>query len=682
MTLKKLPLICGALILGLPLIGSSQQVKDHSGEYRKILTAVAAVIQNKHVSPAPFNDNLSEQWWKQFLETLDPQKQFFLQSDLDALNKFRTGLDDELRGEKNLRFLPAVQARYQLRIKEAGAQYSKLLNQPFNFNREEYIRQDGSGSDVFAKNSGELTESRRRYVKYQVLQKLVQLQKHDTLSRSEAQLEEEARQKVLVKMEKLMGNKNADAQPEKLFSVYLNCFTHLMDPHTTYLSVEEAKKLRDRLSNKVAGIGASLAADEEGAKIMRLENTGAAALNGLEMNDVIVRLGEGETGAMTELTGLPPGEIANMVRGEKGSSLRLEVKKPDGTLVIVSLQRSELNSQETAVKALVVQRKDKKIGYITFPIFYQDVNPFGPQVSADVAQAISLLKEKKVDAILFDLRRNGGGSLQEVTRMVSLLIKGGPVLQIRERNHAAVPRSIQDVMAPLGNKPVVQQVYDGPLAVLVDEFSASASEIFAAAIQDYKRGVIIGSASTYGKGTVQRGELLGNGTYGILNLTFSRFYRVSGASTQQRGVVPDIILPDLNKCVKSGEKDLGASLLWDMVAPATYEACSGDLDLDRLRKFAARRMENDTAFSIITKNAAKICAQSTKDIPLKIDAYKQMLNEQEAITAQNIRLLKLPAGKELDLDVLYPLKNEIFINGIRKDIYIDQAVAIAAEMCK
>jgi carboxyl-terminal processing protease len=303
-------------------------------------------------------------------------------------------------------------------------------------------------------------------------------------------------------------------------------------------------------------------------------------------------------------------------------------------------------------------------------------------VSADVAQAISLLKEKKADAILFDLRRNGGGSLQEVTRMVSLLIKGGPVLQIRERHGAPVPRGSQDVTVPGGTKPIVQQVYDGPLAVLVDEFSASASEIFASAIQDYKRGVIIGSASTHGKGTVQRGEPLGNGTYGILNLTFSRFYRVNGTSTQQKGVVPDIVLPDLNECVKSREKDLAAPLPWDMVAPVPYEACSAEFDLEKLRKSAASRIENDSAFTVITKNAAKVCAQSVNDIPLKMDAYKQMLNEQAAMTAQNQRMLKLPAGRQLTIDVLYPLKNEVFINGVRQDIYIDQAVAIAEEMCK
>ncbi|MBO9203902.1 MULTISPECIES: carboxy terminal-processing peptidase [Niastella] len=677
---KKLRLIACTFVLGWPVTGACQELKDPK-EYQAVLSAVAAAVKKNHYNPTPFNDELSEQWFQKFLETVDPLKQFFQQSDLVALKKYSTLLDDELQGEKELKFLPAVVARYRNRVIEAGAEYSKLLKEPLHFEQEEYIHYDGSAVSDFAQNANALTDARRRYVKYLVLQKLVQLQNLDTLSRSESQLEEIARQKVTVKLEKWMENKKAEAVQEKLFGQYVNCFTHLMDPHTTYFSTTEAKKFRDKIGNKVAGIGVTLVLDEEGAKIVRLESTGTAAMNGLEADDVIVRVGEGLTGEMTELAGQSSSEIANLVRGEKGTSLRVEIKKPGGKLEIVTMQRSELDPQETAVKALIVRRNNKKVGYISFPIFYQDVDPAGPQVATDVAQAINLLKEQHVDAILFDLRRNGGGSVQEVIRMVSLLIKGGPVVQVRERDRMPVSRSNQDVKMPFGNKGVVEQIYDGPLAVLVDEFSASATEIFASAIQDYKRGVIIGSTSTHGKGTVQRTEPLENGKLGTLNLTHFQFYRINGASTQRKGVIPDIVLPDPNECLKTREKDMPSALAWDMVSPVPYEAWKGKLDLKKLNQFAANRIAGDTAFSIIVKNSAQTCEQIMKDIPLKMDSYKQKLRQQTDLTAVNTRALRLPAGREMDLDVLYPRKNEIWIKGVRQDIYIEQAVAIALEMC-
>lgn len=679
--LTKTKALIGWCILGCPLMAVSQKEANNNGEYRQVLSAVASSIQKFHYDPAAFNDELSEKWWRSFLETLDPLKQFFLQSDLSALKKYKTVLDDELRGDAPLNFLPAVISRYRIRMNEARAVYGRLLQKPFRFNENETIRYDASGLPGFAGNSDELAQSRRKYVKYLVLQELVALQEQDPHSKNEIALEAEARNKVASRLDKWMLHKTDGASYEKHFSLYLNCFTHLMDPHTSYLSAAEAKKFRDRMSNKVAGIGAALTTDEEGAKVARLESSGSAALHGIELNDVIVRLGEGTNGDMTWLAGLSSGEIANMVRGEKGSSLRLEIKKPGGKLVTVLLQRNEIDQQENAVKALIIRKQNKKIGYITFPVFYQDADPFGAQVAADVANAIQLLKGQQADAILFDLRRNGGGSLQEVVRMVSLLIKGGPVVQVRERNAAPVTRSSVDVMLPFGSNPIVQQIYDGPLAVLVDEFSASASEIFASAIQDYKRGIIIGSTSTHGKGTVQRGVPLGDGNMGTLNLTFSQFYRVNGASTQLKGVVPDIILPDLNECVRSREKDQASALSWDMVAPAAYGTWEGGMDIDALRNFALNRLESDTVFSMIKKNSAILCAQATRDIPLKMDLYRQWLKDKAALTLSNNRIIKLPPTKTMQVDLLYPVRNETWLSNVRQDIYIEQAVALAAAMC-
>jgi len=680
--IKRVKLLCGAFVMGWPMIAASQVTANDSGGHRQVLSAVASGIQKNHYSPAVYNDELSAKWWRNFLETLDPLKQLFQQADLSAFKKYRHLLDEELRGEKDIEFLPVVAARYHQRVKEAFEDYKSLLQQPFDFKATEFIRPDGSAVPDFASGGKAIKEARRKYVKYLVLQKLVELQAQDTLAINLSQLEVAARQKVLSRLGKWFAQKSKASNADHLFSLYVNSFTHLMDPHTTYMPAADAKKFRDRMSNKVAGIGAALAADDEGAKIARLESTGAAAKAGLEMNDVITRIGEGEEGEMTDLAGLRSGEIANLIRGEYGSQLRLEVKRTGGILLQVSLQRSILDQQESAVKALIVNKDNKKIGYITFPVFYQDQDPFGPQVAADVAAAIQQLKQQQADAILFDLRRNGGGSLQEVTRMVSFLIKEGPVVQVRDQSGIPTQRSSLDAMNNFGAIPFAQQIYDGPLAVMVDEFSASASEIFAAAMQDYKRGVIIGSSSTYGKGTVQRGELLNSGNWGTLNLTIAQFYRVNGASTQHKGVIPDIVLPDLNECVKMRERDMNFSLPWDLIAPASYQSWSGNLDLERLSAFAANRISKDSAFSVISTNLAKSCAQLTSDIPLNLNAYKEMLKTQAAITAENNRALKLASGKENNISILYPIRNEAWLNSVRQDIYIEQAAAIAAELRK
>lgn len=680
--LKKVKWLCGAFILGWPLAATSQVTADESGGHRQVLSAVASRIQQYHYSPAAFNDELSGKWWTNFLETLDPLRQLLQQADLSAFKKYRNLLDEELRGEKETGFLAAVTARYNQRIREAFEDYQYYLKQPVDLNSTEFIRQDGRAAAAFASGNKAIKAARRKYVKYLVLQKLVELQLQDTLATNQAQLEAAARKKVLSRLENWYRQKTKRSHIDDLFPIYVNSFTQLLDPHTTYMPAADARKFRDRMSNKVAGIGASLAEDDEGAKITRLESAGAAAKAGIELNDVIIRTGEGTAGEMTDLAGLPAGEIVSLIRGVNGSTLRLEVKKAGGRLLQVTLQRTLLDQQENAVKALVINRNNKKIGYITFPVFYQDQDPFGPQVAADVANAINQLKQQKVDAILFDLRRNGGGSLQEVTRMVSFLIESGPVVQVRDRSGVPTQRSSLDVMNNLGSNPFARQIYDGPLAVLVDEFSASASEIFAAAIQDYKRGVIIGSSSTHGKGTVQRGELLNNGNWGTLNLTVAQFYRVNGASTQHKGVIPDIILPDLNECVKMRERDMKFSLPWDMVAPANYQPWSGQLQLETLKAYATDRISKDSAFSEISRNAAITCAQQAGNIPLNLAAYKEMLKTQSMVAAGNNRALKLRADRENNISLLYPIRNEGWLNSLRQDIYIEQAAAIVAELCK
>lgn len=681
MIVKKALLIGGAFFPALPLSVFSQQKPYNAQELQHVFSLVHTAVRDNHYSPAVFNDELSEQLWNSFLEKLDPLKQLFLLSDIKALSKYKRQLDDEVKSGGSLNFLKAATDVYRQRLAEAAGAYDKLLQTPFRFDVMEEIRFDGGSLYDYAKDKRALAQARRKRVKYLVLQKYVLLQQSDSTKLNADELEVLARSKAGARLMKSMKYMQGEATLEKLFEVYTNCYTHLMDPHTSYLSGAEARKFRDKMSNRTAGIGAALAADDEGARIVRLESSGAAAGSGVELNDIIVRLGEGRDGEMKELGGLPSAEIANLVRGSKGTVVRLEVKKATGSLLTVALERDELDQQETGVKTAVILKEGKRIGYISFPLFYQDADPFGPQVAADVAGALKSLQQQKADAILFDLRRNGGGSLQEVTRMVSMLIKDGPVVQVRGRDGIPQQRSSVDVMMPFGNAAIVQQIYDGPMAVMVDEFSASASEIFASAIQDYHRGLIIGSTSTHGKGTVQRATPLKEEDNGTLNITVSQFYRVNGSSTQHKGVIPDIILPDQYECVQSREKYQPASLPWDMVAATSYNTWNGKLDIPAIKRKAAERMRMDTTWAAIDRNSKWYCDRRNRNISLHLTSYLASLREQTSVAEANGRLVKLPADKALQLDIgAAPAENALWLQTVSRDKYIEQAVLSVLDM--
>lgn len=681
MTITKKALHLCSVLLFITVTGFGQEKKAPINTNQQILVNVGEVIQKNHYSPAAFDDEFSARLWEHFIAQLDPLKTLFMEADRQSLKKYRTLLDDEIRGEREISFLPAILAIYQQRLLDASLAYKKLMNVPLSFNTNEMVNPEGGNPGNYSANAEALAEVRRKRFKFLVLQKMVASSLLVEKTSSVIEQEKIAREKVGHIMQKTILKMISEANMDKQFGVYLNSLTHLMDPHTTYLSAIDAKKFRDKMSNLTAGIGAGLATDNDGAKVMKLEINGEAAKAGIELYEIIVRMGEGKEGELKDLAGLPSMEISNMIRGEKGSVLRVEVKKNNGTFKIYELTRSQLDQSDLAVKAVVLQKANKKIGYITFPLFYQDVNIMGAHVAADVAHAIETLKAQKVDAIIFDLRRNGGGSLQEVVRMVSLLIKEGPVVQVRERDGLPVPRSSIDMMLPFGNQPFVTQTYNGPLAVMVDEFSASASEIFAAAIQDYHRGIIIGSTSTHGKGTVQRPYPIGNNAEdGTLNLTWSQFYRITGVSTQHNGVTPDIMLPDPYEFVRSREKDMPTSLAWDMVAPVSHEKWSGNLDIALLQQRAKERLEKDSIFKLIFRNTIAIRDQQSQKVNLSFGHYRASQLKLQKLNVENLRLVKLSGVEMVVEKVLPPVQNQAWIQNISKDIYINEALNVVLDM--
>ncbi len=403
---------------------------------------------------------------------------------------------------------------------------------------------------------------------------------------------------------------------------------------------------------------------------------------------MILKVGQGKE-EPTELTGFVVEDAVKLIRGKKGTDVKLTLKKQDGSVKVVSLVRDEIVQDESFAKSAIINNGNSRIGYIYLPEFYADFDrPNGARCYIDVAKEIIKLKEDKVDGIVMDLRNNGGGSLYDVVQMVGLFIEKGPIVQVKDRD--GKPNILEDK-----NREVL---YDGPLTVMVNEFSASASEIFAAAIQDYGRGVVIGSTTTYGKGTVQRnlgldtdaGYLNSNSELGTIKLTLQKFYRVNGGSTQLKGVTSDIILPDNYEYLKFREKDDPEALPWDEIKKASIINWRSGYELSTIQKLSESRLQTNTAFKMIKENTEWLAKQNDREYSLNFEKYQK---EQRAIRA-TVRQIESLKKLEQDMDVVsLPQDSTRFsydkgkqdrfdqwIKNLRKDIYIDQAARVTADM--
>ena len=473
------------------------------------------------------------------------------------------------------------------------------------------------------------------------------------------------------------------------FNVFVNAITTTMDPHSEFFPPVDKRYFDEEMSGRFFGIGASLIYEDGNIKVGSILTGSPAWKSGeLQPGDFIQKVAQGKEEPV-DLTGYVVTDAVKIIRGKKGTEVRLTVKKADGTVKIVSLIRDEIVQDETFARSAVVKSGNAKIGYIFLPEFYADFdNPNGARSYIDVAKEVMKLKEQKVDGIVMDLRNNGGGSLYDVVQMAGLFIEDGPIVQVKDRDNK--PSVLKDKDRSV--------LYSGPLAVMVNEFSASASEIFAAAIQDYGRGVIIGSTSTYGKGTVQRnigldpetGFSMSNSELGTVKLTLQKFYRINGGSTQLKGVSSDIVLPDQLEDLKVREKDDPDALPWDEINKSPYSSWNAGYDLKVIQQLSNQRVENDPAFKLIKENTDWLAKQNDKGSSLQLDKYR---NEQKRIRstfAQIQELMKL--NSEINVSAL-PGETDRWVNdknkqdrfnqwlkNLRTDIYLDQAVKVVDDM--
>lgn len=620
--------------------GKNDGDDNPKNRYAKILRNVGILLEEGHYSPKKIDDVFSKEVFKKFVEELDGEKNILLQSDIEGFKKFETLVDDEIHGAPVESFF-AVNAVYLKRLNEVAVVYKDILAKPLDFNIDETVQMDAD-KRTFPATEKERRDVLRKSVKYAVLDRFVTMQedreknkdKKDFKIKADTTLEREAREQVNRQIERYLATKKNRETNDENFSTFVNAITTTMDPHTSYFPPIDLRTFNEGMRGSFFGIGAQLQEEDGKIKILSLVSGGPAWKSGeLKEKDEILKVAQGAAEPV-DVTGYAVTDAVKLIRGaQKGSEVRLTVRKIDGSIKVISLIRDDVKLDDVYVKSAIINGQNK-IGYIYLPEFYADFeNPNGPRCADDVAKEIEKLKAENVEGIIMDLRGNGGGSLYDVVQMAGLFIEDGPICQVKGRGDKAkvLPDTDKRVM------------YTGPLAVLVDETSASASEIFAAAIQDYNRGIILGSTSTYGKGTVQRNiplnpqsenSLFGTGKaddLGTVKLTLQKFYRINGGATQLEGVVPDVILPDRLEHLKFREKDNPDALKWDKINQAPYKTWTSTFSNEALIKKANESVSNNPAFEKIRTNVEWLEKNNDRSFSLNINKFKDDQKKLKAV---------------------------------------------------
>lgn len=588
--------------------------------HKRAIKEITAAIKFGHYQPKALNDNLSGQVLAQYIKTIDPSRSYFYKSDIDEFNKQRLNLDNEIkRGELNTAY--QVFNRLQQRTRERLDFSIKELKtgKPFNFSLDETLNTDREDSPWI-----QTRQEMDRFWRKRLKGAMLNLKLAD-------KTEQEARD-ILIKRYSNQLKMLTQTKSEDVFQAFTNAYTQLYDPHSQYFSPQKTESFNINMRLSLEGIGAVLTTENEYTKVVRLVPAGPAAKSGkLKATDLIVGIGQGEKGDIEDVVGRRLEDVVDLIRGPKGTVVRLQVKtagREDVPLKIIKIVRNKVKLEEQAAhkQILEVEHLGKKfrIGVIVIPTFYIDFAAMQrgddnyKSTSRDVEKLIAELNKENIDGLIIDLRNNGGGSLREANDTVGLFIKHGPTVQIKN----AMGRI--DVLRDTDKK----IAYKGPLVVLVNRLSASASEIFAGAIQDYRRGLVIGG-QTFGKGTVQTLLPL---NHGQLKLTHAKFYRISGESTQNKGVIPDISFPTIYDPEFIGENVLEQALSWDKVPSIPHKIYSTQPFLDDVKRRYQARSKADPDFIFVNeqiqhmeeaKKQSDIILLQEKDLKEKRDTAEQ-----------------------------------------------------------
>ena len=659
-----------------------------------LLELLTMVLERGHYSPVAIDDAFSKKVYAKYLDGIDPTKRFFLQSDIEEFSKYELQIDDMIK-RKDLTFFNLTNSRLLQRMEECRAIYEEVLAAPFDFTAQENINVDYEKLP-YAKNKKELIDRWRKQLKLQALSTITDKQKleedkksKDASYRSKSfdLIEKEVRENSLKSLNEYFDFIQKELTRNDWFSIYINAIVERFDPHTFYFSPEDKEKFDVSMSGTFEGIGARLQKKNDSVEISELISGGPAWKGKeLEAGDLILKVAQGKEEPI-DVAGMRLDDVVKKIKGPKGTEVRLTVKKVDGSIKVISIIRDEVETEETFAKSSIVEKDGKRFGIIYLPKFYISFeNKENRDAYKDIAVEIERLKAQNIDGLVMDLRDNGGGSLETVVKMVGLFIPEGPVVQVKGpgRNPEILPDPDKKVQ------------YDGPLVVMINNFSASASEIFAAAIQDYKRGIVVGSKHSYGKGTVQnvidlnqfiRGNSYGD--LGALKTTIQKFYRINGGSTQREGVMSDIVFPDRYTYLDMGERDEESALPWDKIAPASYDPLP--INYDQIIANSKKRIAANAYFKLIDENAKWIYERKDDNtFSLNLNQFKKEMEQSDAkikkfkvLLDYNNKLNFSSLPNEVSLfekDSLLKQKRERWHEDLQKDVYIEETLNVIAEI--
>ncbi|QDT62051.1 Tail-specific protease precursor [Stieleria bergensis] len=633
--------------------GEKQRVElKPAPEDSSITRIIASRVPMLHVSRHPLDDQMSERALTLFLDRFDPLKLYFYQSDIDQFRAYKDNIDDWVKnGKLDLAF--KIFERFAQRVDERVETALTLLDGDFDFSKEEFVVADGEDAS-YAVTPKDAEDRWRRQIKYALLE----LKDDDTEG-------EEARD-LLRRRYKRLSRRFASFKSADLLEAYLTSITNAYDPHSTYMSASTLDDFNIQMGLKLQGIGAALREKDGSTVVTSVIAGGAADLDKrLKPDDVIISVGQGAEGDMVDIVEMPLKDVVNLIRGNAGTVVRLGVKVGGaGETTVYQITRAEVELAESAARGQIIEHETadggkRKIGFISLPSFYMDMEAARENradfrsSTADVRKILVDFKEKGVDAVVLDLSRNGGGSLVEAISLTGLFINRGPVVQVKDFNN--------DVQ--IYDDERAGTVWSGPLVILTSKFSASASEILAGAIQDYRRGIIVGDPATHGKGTVQslidvaeRLLMMKRQNFGALKVTLQQFYLPDGASTQRDGVPADIVLPSISQKLDVGEGDLKFALPADRIPAAKHEVYSlaPESMLTDLRKKSIARIESDDEFKDLMRRVELFVKQKNdKVIPLEESAFLARRAELDSQKEKEKEAEELQDSSEVYRDTFY-----------------------------
>jgi len=693
-----------ALVFSVASCSFTTKDFDDPDKDKLLIDLISYVIERGHYDAKDLNDEFSQAVFDDYIEALDPFKRYFYKKDIEEFGKYKTAIDDMIK-EKDLTFFDLTYTRLKERIQEAQDIQDEVFKTAFDFSKEETIDTDYEKLE-YVKNKKALKDRWRVQLKLQVLSAYYDKKdsqesasekeaSQDTdniknITLSDTELEKEARKEIAESLDDFFEFTN-ERERKDYFATFLNAVVEEFDPHTYYFAPVDKDRFDTQISGQFQGIGARLQKRRGEVHVTEVISGGPAwRQEELQEGDIILKVAQEEDEEATSIVGMRLDDAIKLIKGPKGTIVTLTVKsKLDGSNKDIQITRDIVELEETYARSVYVEKDEHRYGVINLPKFYFNLDDYGERNAAtDVKQEIERLKMEGIEGLVIDLRNNGGGSLKTVVDIAGLFIKDGPIVQVKSNGDK--PEILSDADKGVD--------WDGPLVILVNEISASASEILAAAMQDYKRAIIIGSKQTYGKGTVQNVIDLNRwlrkndfGDLGALKMTTQKFYRVNGGSTQLEGVKSDVVVPDRFSYIDVGEKDQENPLPWDKIRAADYKIWDGYIDFEKTINNSRDRMAQNSQLQLVDSYAKWLKERRDETTwSLNYDTYKARVaasdKEAERFEAINdydsdLSYNSLPYEEALfEQDTILKEKRTRWHTSLAQDVYMEEALNVLQDL--